>query len=80
MRAILMDWIVDVHLRFKLLPETLYLSVNIIDRYLAQQLIQREFLQLVGITALLIASKIEEIYPPRLKDFVEITDNTYTKP
>jgi len=34
MRGILMDWLVDVHLKFKLLPETLFLTVNFIDRYL----------------------------------------------
>ena len=34
MRAILIDWIIEVHLKFKLLPETLFLTVNLIDRYL----------------------------------------------
>ena len=34
MRAILVDWLVEVHLKFKLVPETLYLTVNLIDWYL----------------------------------------------
>jgi hypothetical protein len=39
MRAILIDWLIEVHLKFKLLPETLYLSINMIDRYLERQVI-----------------------------------------
>jgi len=79
MRAILVDWLVDVHIRFKLLPETLFLTVNIIDRYLEKEQISKDKLQLVGVTAALISSKYEEIYPPEVKDFVYITDNAYTK-
>jgi len=77
MRAILVDWLVDVHIRFKLLPETLYLTVNLIDRYLEKEHVMRDKLQLVGVTAMLIASKYEEIYPPEIKDFIYITDNAY---
>lgn len=79
MRAILIDWLVDVHLKFKLLPETLYLTVNMIDRYLSKEVISRRKLQLVGISAMLISSKYEEIYPPEIKDFTYITDRAYTK-
>ena len=80
MRSILVDWLVEVHLKFKLVPETLYLTINIIDRYLAKAEVKRTKLQLVGVTALLIASKYEEIYPPELKkDFVYICDNAYTE-
>lgn len=70
---------VDVHLKFKLLPETLFLTVNIIDRYLSLQQISRQRLQLVGVAAMLISTKYEEIYPPTVKDFVYITDEAYTK-
>lgn len=79
MRAILIDWLVDVHLKFKLVPETLYLTINLIDRYLEKEDVNRQKLQLVGVTAMLIASKYEEIYAPIVKDFVYITDNAYTK-
>jgi hypothetical protein len=79
MRAILVDWLVSVHLKFKLVPETLFLSVNILDRYLSLRSIKRQDLQLVGISAMLIASKYEEIYPPELKDFVYLTDKAYDK-
>jgi G2/mitotic-specific cyclin-B, other len=79
MRSILIDWLVEVHLKFKLVPESLYLTVNLIDRYLEREQVHRSRLQLVGVTAMLIACKYEEIYPPIVKDFVYITDNAYTK-
>ncbi|EED92800.1 hypothetical protein THAPSDRAFT_33883 [Thalassiosira pseudonana CCMP1335] len=79
MRSILVDWLVEVHLKFKLVPETLYLTVNVIDRYLAKTEVSRPKLQLVGVTALLIASKYEEIYPPELRDLVYICDRAYSK-
>lgn len=79
MRAILIDWLVEVHLKFKLYPETLYLTVNLIDRYLEKEEVLRQHLQLVGVTSMLIASKYEEIYAPEVRDFVYITDKAYTK-
>jgi hypothetical protein len=79
MRSILVDWLVEVHLKFKLVPETLYLTVNLIDRYLERKEVSRPKLQLVGVTALLIASKYEEIYPPELRDLVYICDRAYTR-
>lgn len=79
MRAILIDWLVEVHLKFKLVPETLYLTVNLIDRYLERIEVSRPKLQLVGVTCLLVASKYEEIYPPELRDLVYICDRAYTR-
>lgn len=79
MRAILVDWLIEVHSKFKLQKETLFITINIIDRYLASMICSKAQLQLVGVTALLIACKYEEIYPPELKDFVFITDRAYTK-
>ena len=78
MRSILIDWLVEVHLKFKLFEETLFLTVNIIDRYLEKTQTDRTKLQLVGVSSLLIACKYEEIYPPEVRDFVFITDNAYT--
>ena len=78
MRAILIDWLVEVHSKFRLLPETLFLTCNIIDRYLDKEPVKRDRLQLVGVTAMLLASKYEEIYSPQVKDFVYITDKAYT--
>ncbi|NXL91687.1 CCNB2 protein, partial [Alectura lathami] len=78
MRAILVDWLVQVHSRFQLLQETLYMCVAVMDRFLQNYPVPRKRLQLVGVTALLLASKYEETYTPDLADFVYITDNAYT--
>ena len=69
----------DVHYKFKLIPQTLFLTVNLIDRYLEKEQINRKKLQLVGVTAMFIASKYEEIYAPEVKDFAYVTDSAYTK-
>lgn len=79
MRTILVDWLVDVHLKFKLSPETLFLAVEIIDRFLDKKVVSRQKLQLVGVVAMLLAAKYEEIYPPEVKDFIYIAANTYTR-
>ncbi|XP_068551414.1 G2/mitotic-specific cyclin-B2 [Anas acuta] len=78
MRAILVDWLVQVHSRFQLLQETLYMCVAIMDRFLQTHSVSRKRLQLVGVTALLLASKYEEMFSPDVADFVYITDNAYT--
>lgn len=78
MRGILVDWLVDVHLKFRLLPETLFLTVNLIDRYLEKTQVERRRLQLVGVSAMLVACKYEEIYSPEVRDFVYITDHAYS--
>ncbi|KAJ7976564.1 Cyclin [Quillaja saponaria] len=77
MRAILIDWLVDVHRRFDLSRETLYLTINIIDRFLAIQTVPKKELQLVGISAMLMASKYEEIWPPAVDELVCLADKAY---
>ncbi len=62
MRSILVDWLIEVHRRFELMPETLYLTINILDRYLSMENVLRRELQLVGIGSLLLACKYEESY------------------
>ena len=79
MRGILIDWMIDVHYRLRLVPRALYLSVNIVDRYLAKVPTLRSHLQVVGVTALFIAAKFEEIYPPTCDSFIFMTDYTYTE-
>lgn len=80
MRATLIDWLVEVQRQFSLVLETFQLTVGIIDRYLqAVPNVQRNQLQLVGVTAMFLASKYEEIYAPEVGDFVYVTDNTYSK-
>ena len=79
MRAILVDWLVEVHFRFKLKNETLFQTVWIIDTYLSMSPIIRARLQLLGIAALLISCKSQEIYYPQLNEFIDITDGAYVK-
>ncbi len=77
MRGILMDWLIQVHTRFRLLPETLFLAVNIVDRFLSARTVSLVRLQLVGITAIFIAAKYEEIMAPSLHNFIYCSDSTY---
>ena len=78
MRAILVDWLIEVHLKFKLGPETLYLTVNLMDRYLSVKKVSRSKLQLVGVACLFIASKYEDIYFPELRHLVYVCDRAYS--
>jgi G2/mitotic-specific cyclin 1/2 len=73
MRDILVDWLVEVHTRFQLLPETLFLTMNIVDRFLSAKVVRLERLQLVGITAIFIASKYEEVLSPHISNFQAMT-------
>ncbi len=105
MRAILIDWLVQVQIKFRLLQETMYMTVAIIDRFLQvsslpvlvhcvmsswallnglclslkqDHPVPKKQLQLVGVTAMFVASKYEEMYPPEIADFAFVTDRAYT--
>lgn len=78
MRAILMDWLVQVSIKFRLLQETMYMTVAIIDRFLQDNPVPKKQLQLVGVTAMFLAAKYEEMYPPEISDFAFVTDHAYT--
>ncbi|KAK7291076.1 hypothetical protein RIF29_05952 [Crotalaria pallida] len=79
MRGVLVDWLVEVAEEYNLVSDTLYFSVSYIDRFLSSTALSRQKLQLLGVSAMLIASKYEEIKPPEVEDFCYITDNTYNK-
>jgi cyclin B len=76
MRNTLVDWLINLHCHFRLCPDTLYLTVHIIDRFLKENNVRRGRLQLVGVAALLIASKYEDIYHPPVHDLSHMTDNS----
>ena len=78
-RAFLIEWIIDVHRKFRLLPETLYVTVFIIDRFLSLKQIKKSQLHILGVTSLLISTKYEEIYPPELKDLLTVSENKFKK-
>ncbi|KAB1204537.1 Cyclin-A2-1 [Morella rubra] len=79
MRGILIDWLVEVSEEYKLVSDTLYITVNLIDRFLSENYIEKTRLQLLGVTCMLIASKYEEICAPGVEEFCIITDNTYMR-
>ncbi|OJD28225.1 G2/mitotic-specific cyclin-B [Blastomyces percursus] len=78
MRGILVDWLIEVHTRFRLLPETLFLTVNIIDRFLSAEVVALDRLQLVGVTAMFIAAKYEEVLSPHVANFSHVADETFS--
>ncbi|KAL9239845.1 hypothetical protein vseg_014126 [Gypsophila vaccaria] len=79
MRGILVDWLIEVSEEYKLVADTLYLTVNLLDRYLSCNYMEKQKLQLLGVTCMLIASKYEELCAPQVEDFCYITANTYSK-
>lgn len=79
MRGILVDWLIEVHARFRLLPETLFVTVNIVDRFLSAEVVALSRLQLVGVTAIFIASKYEEVLPPHVAHFSSLADEAFTQ-
>lgn len=78
-RAFLVEWIIDVHRKFRLLPETLYVTVFLIDRFLSLKQIKKSQLHILGVTSLLISTKYEEIYPPDLKDLLSVSENKFSR-
>ncbi|WVF72679.1 hypothetical protein IAT40_007497 [Kwoniella sp. CBS 6097] len=79
MRTTLIDWLLQVHLRYHMLPETLWIAVNLVDRFLSVRVVSLVKLQLVGVTAMFIAAKYEEILAPSVDEFVYMTESGYTK-
>ncbi|KAH8664006.1 cyclin-like protein [Xylariales sp. PMI_506] len=78
MRGVLMDWVIQVHGRFHLLPETLFLIINYIDRFLSVKVVSLGKLQLVGATAIFVAAKYEEINCPSVQEIVYMVDGGYS--
>uniref|UniRef100_G3Q0P6 Cyclin E2 n=1 Tax=Gasterosteus aculeatus aculeatus TaxID=481459 RepID=G3Q0P6_GASAC len=75
MRAILLDWLLEVCEVYSLHRQTAYLAQDFFDRFmLTQENVNKDYLQLIGISALFVAAKIEEIYPPKITDFAYVTD------
>lgn len=79
LRGVLVDWLIEVHTRFHLLPETLFLAVNIIDRFLSTRIVELDRLQLVGVTAMFIASKYEEVLSPHVQNFKHVADDGFSE-
>ena len=69
---------IDVHRKFKLVPEALYVTIHIIDQYMSKKKVLKSQLHLLGVATLLIAAKYEEIYPPELRDFIAVSENKFS--
>lgn len=79
MRSILVDWLVEMHLKFRLLPESLFLAINIMDRFMSIETVQIDRLQLLATGSLFIAAKYEEVFSPLVKNYAYFTDGSYTE-
>eukprot|EP01119_Soliformovum_irregulare_P024089 TRINITY_DN8563_c0_g1_i1.p1 TRINITY_DN8563_c0_g1~~TRINITY_DN8563_c0_g1_i1.p1 ORF type:complete len:455 (+),score=106.59 TRINITY_DN8563_c0_g1_i1:33-1397(+) len=77
-RTVLIEWFIDVAKTFKLLAETVFLCVRLVDRFLDMKAIVKDNLQLIGVASMLVASKYEEIHHPTVADFVAICQNKYS--
>lgn len=79
MRTILYDWMMEVSSEFTLKRETFHLAITYVDRFLsAHKCIKKEEFQLIGLVAMYIAAKVEEVYPPKISDWAKSADNGYT--
>ncbi|CUA71899.1 G2/mitotic-specific cyclin cdc13 [Schizosaccharomyces pombe 972h-] [Rhizoctonia solani] len=79
MRTTLVDWLMQVHMRYHMLPETLWIAINVVDRFLSKRVVSLVKLQLVGVTAMFIAAKYEEILAPSVDEFVFMTERGYER-
>ncbi|KAJ2358106.1 G2/mitotic-specific cyclin [Coemansia sp. RSA 2618] len=78
MRRVLVNWLVQIHYQLRMLPETLFLAVNLVDRFLSKRQVSVSKLQLVGLTGLLVACKYEEMTTPHIQDFAYLAGNCYS--
>ncbi|KAJ2329405.1 G2/mitotic-specific cyclin, partial [Coemansia sp. RSA 2681] len=78
MRRVLVSWMIQTHYQLRMLPETIFLAVNIIDRFLSKRQVAVAKFQLIGVTALMLACKYEETTTPHIEDFVFLSGNSYT--
>ncbi|GKA80423.1 G2/mitotic-specific cyclin C13-1-like protein [Tanacetum coccineum] len=75
MRGVLVDWLVEVSEEYNHLPESLYLTISYIDRYLSLNVLNRQNFSFL----VFLQCSLHQISPPHTEDFCDITDNTYTK-
>ncbi|ORZ37926.1 cyclin-like protein [Catenaria anguillulae PL171] len=79
MRSVLVDWLFEVHKKFEFLPETMFLAVSLLDRFMSLRQCDIGKFQLVGLTCLFIAAKIEEVNPPQIGTLVYMADNGFAE-
>jgi len=74
---VVVDWLIYLHKRLRMAPETLFIAINVMDRFLGLRQVERSRIQLVGVTSMLIASKYQEIDPPHVAEFVYFVGDAY---
>ena len=79
MRQTLVDWLLQVHLRYHLLPETLWIAINLMDRFLSKRIVSVVKLHLVGVVAMFIAAKYEEVLSPHIAHFKHVADDGFSE-
>lgn len=79
LRPLLVDFLIEIHNHFSLQPETLYLAMNMMDRYLSKRVVYKKHYQLVGMTSLWVASKYEDSKEklPSVAQLCKLCSNTY---
>ena len=77
-RSIIFQWLVKNNHKWKLNDDTIFLAMNIMDRYISKYKVENSQFQLVGISSYLIASKYEDIYPPYIDELSQICNFIYT--
>lgn len=78
-RGVLIDYLVEVHMKFRLSQESLLLAVNIFDRFMSKVSVPLDKIQLYGIVSMFIAAKYEEIFSPSVQHYVVVVDETYNE-
>jgi len=79
MRGICLDWIIECANRLKMEMPTIFLAAHVLDSFLSKKAIRRERMQMVSMVSLIVAAKYEEIYPPRIKDYIHISANSFKR-
>ena len=77
LRSVLVDWLIEVSEDCHFVGETLFLMINYVDRFMSKKNVAKHQLQLVGLAAIFIASKYEEIDAVTVTDLIQLSDNTF---
>ena len=80
-RYALVNWMTNLHCEFDMRPETLFLSVNLLDRFCeeCEDVIEKSEIISLGVAALMLASKYEEVYYPCTRSFLKVTEGQVSK-
>lgn len=78
MRGVLIDWMIDVSVRFQMSDKVIFYAVDLLDRHMSGERVSSDNYQLIGTTCLMIFGKLFDLYPPLLENYVDICDEAYS--